>query len=87
MHMPKCALNDIVKRALDVAGLSAVLEPFGLNMGNDRRPNGMTVFLLHVVPARFETTRLSMLSAMTMIVSALSPSHTPGQLNEPCLPA
>lgn len=76
MHMPKCALNDIVKRALDVAGLSAVLEPFGLNMGNDRRPNGMTVFLLHVVPARFETTRLSMLSAMTDCECSLAITHT-----------
>ena len=38
------ALNDIIKRALSSAGFNAVLEPFGLNRGDGKRPDGMTVF-------------------------------------------
>ena len=38
------ALNDIIKRALSSAGLNAVLEPVGLDRGDDKRPDGMTVF-------------------------------------------
>ena len=37
-------MNDIIKRALVVAGLPSILEPAGLDRGDGRRPDGMTVF-------------------------------------------
>ena len=38
------ALNDIIKRALSSAGFNAVFEPVGLDRGDGKRPDGMTVF-------------------------------------------
>ena len=38
------ALNDILKRALDAAGFHSILEPVGLDRGDGKRPDGMTVF-------------------------------------------
>ena len=38
------ALNDVVKRALATAGIPSNLEPPGLDRGDGRRPDGMTVF-------------------------------------------
>ena len=38
------ALNDIIKRALSSARFSAVLEPVGLDRGDGKRHDGMTVF-------------------------------------------
>ena len=38
------ALNDLIYRALAAAGLSAILEPRGLDRGDGRRPDGVTVF-------------------------------------------
>ena len=40
-HFP---LNDIIKRALSSAGFNAVLEPVGFDRGDEKRPDGMTVF-------------------------------------------
>ena len=37
-------LNDIVKRSLEVAGMPAWMEPAGLDRGDGRRPDGITVF-------------------------------------------
>jgi hypothetical protein len=38
------ALNDVIKRALHSAGLPSVLEPTGLDRGDGKRPDGMTIF-------------------------------------------
>ena len=38
------ALNDVVFRALGAAGVVAVLEPRGLDSGDGRRPDGITIF-------------------------------------------
>ena len=38
------ALNDNIKRAMSSAGFNAVLEPVGLDRGDGKRPDGMTVF-------------------------------------------
>ena len=38
------ALNDVIKRALSTAGIPSNLEPPGLDRGDGRRPDGMTVF-------------------------------------------
>ena len=37
-------MNDIIKRALSSAGFNAVLKPVGLDRGDDKCPDGMTVF-------------------------------------------
>lgn len=39
-----CAINDIVKRALDLAGFSSLLQPFGLDRGEGKRPDDITTF-------------------------------------------
>ena len=38
------ALNDIVKRSLQSAGIPSVLEPVGVDRGDSMRPDGITVF-------------------------------------------
>ena len=38
------ALNDIIKRALDAAGFPFQLEPVGLDRGEGKRPDGITLF-------------------------------------------
>ena len=44
-RLPRHAnLNDVVKRALAVAGVPSWLEPLGLDRGDGRRPDGLTVF-------------------------------------------
>ena len=40
------AMNDVIKRALQKAGLPSVLEPPGLDRGDGSRPDGITVFPL-----------------------------------------
>ena len=44
-RLPRHAnLNDVVKRALTSAGIPAWLEPVGLDRGDGRRPDGVTVY-------------------------------------------
>ena len=43
-HPRHAALNDVVKRALQRAGLPSVLEPPGLDRGDGSRPDAITVF-------------------------------------------
>ena len=38
------ALNDIVRRALLAAGVPALLEPRGIDRGDGKRPDGMTIY-------------------------------------------
>ena len=38
------AVNNIIKRSLDAAGLHSILEPVGLHRGDGRRPDGVTLF-------------------------------------------
>ena len=38
------AQNDLIKRALDKAGFSSQLEPLGLDRGNGKRPDGISIF-------------------------------------------
>lgn len=37
-------LNDVVRRSLASAGFPAILEPVGLDRGDGKRPDGLTVF-------------------------------------------
>ena len=44
-RMPRhYALNDIICRALKTAGIPSVLEPTGLDRGDGKRPDGITIF-------------------------------------------
>ena len=43
-HPRHAALNDVVKRGLQRAGLPSVLEPPGLDRGDGKRPDGITVY-------------------------------------------
>lgn len=38
------ALNDIVRRGLTSAGIPSILEPVGLDRGDGKRPDGITIF-------------------------------------------
>ena len=38
------ALNDVVKRGLEAAGFPSQLEPVGLDRGDGKRPDGITMF-------------------------------------------
>ena len=37
------ALNDVIKRSLKAAGIHSWLEPVGLDRGDGKRPDGLTV--------------------------------------------
>ena len=39
------ALNDVVRRGLSAAGMPSMLEPSGLDRGDGKRPDGITVYL------------------------------------------
>jgi len=43
-HPRHAALNDVVRRALQKAGLPSTLEPTGMDRGDGRRPDGITVY-------------------------------------------
>ena len=43
-HPRHAAINDIICRALKSAGIPSVLEPVGLNRGDGKRPDGITIF-------------------------------------------
>ena len=43
-HARHSNLNDVLRRALCGAGLESVLEPAGLDRGDGRRPDGLTLF-------------------------------------------
>ena len=39
-----CALNDLIKRVLNKPGFPSQLEPVGLDRGDGKRPDGLTIF-------------------------------------------
>jgi len=43
-HPRHAALNNVIKRALESAGIPSVLEPLGVDRGDGKRPDGITVF-------------------------------------------
>ena len=43
-HPRHAALNDVIKRALQTAGIPSVLEPLGVDRGDGKRPDGLTIF-------------------------------------------
>ena len=43
-HPRHTALNDVIKRSLQTAGVPSLLEPTGIDRGDGKRPDGMTIF-------------------------------------------
>ena len=43
-HPRHAALNDVVRRALQSAGIPSILEPVGIDRGDGKRPDGVSVF-------------------------------------------
>jgi len=43
-HPRHTAINDVVKRALQSAGIPSILEPVGVDRGDGKRPDGITIF-------------------------------------------
>ena len=43
-HPRHAAINDIICRSLKAAGVPSILEPVGINRGDGKRPDGITLF-------------------------------------------
>ena len=43
-HPRHTALNDVIKRSLQTVGVPSLLEPTGIDRGDGKRPDGMTIF-------------------------------------------
>ena len=43
-HPRHSAINDVIRRALQSAGIPSVLEPVGVDRGDGKRPDGISVF-------------------------------------------
>ena len=70
------ALNDIVKRALVAAGIPSHLEPRGLDRGDGRQPDGVTVFpYRHGKPLTWDATCTDTFAATNVNQCALQAGH------------
>ena len=70
------ALNDVIKRALTTAGIPSNLEPPGLDRGDGRRPDGMTVFPFKLgKPLVWDATCSDTFAATNIAHTALQPAH------------
>ena len=47
-HPRHAALNDVVRRALKSAGIPSILEPVGIDRGDGKRPDGISMFLFRM---------------------------------------
>ena len=67
-------LNDVVKRALASAGLPSVLEPQGLDRGDGKRPDGLTLFPYKQGKAlAWDSTCVDTFSKTSVVRAALDP--------------
>ena len=74
-RLPRHAnLNDVVKRALAAAGVPSWLEPVGLDRGDGKRPDGMTVFPYHRGKCLlWDATCVDTFCASSTVASAVDP--------------
>ena len=76
-RLPRHAgLNDIIKRSLNTAGIPSVWEPPGLDRGDRRRPDGMSVFPFKNDKALvWDATCADTFAATNINNCALDPAH------------
>ena len=74
-RLPRHAnLNDVVKRALAAAGIPSWLEPVGLDRGDGRRPDGVTIFPYHQGKClTWDATCVDTFSSTAVVDSAITP--------------
>ena len=82
-HPRHASLNDIVKRALTTAGIPCNLEPPGLDRGDGRRPDGMTVFAYrNGMPLVWDATCVDTFAASYVVQCAVNPAHAANQAEQ-----
>ena len=82
-HPRHASLNDIVKRALTTAGIPCNLEPPGLDRGDGRRPDGMTVFAYrNGMPLVWDATCVDTFAATHVVHCAVNPAHAANQAEQ-----
>ena len=74
-RLPRHAnINDVVKRGLAAAGIPSWLEPVGLDRGDGRRPDGVTVFPFREGKClAWDATCVDTFSASSLINAAITP--------------
>ena len=66
--------NDVVKRSLTSAGLPSILEPLGLDRGDGKRPDGLTLFPFKRGKAlAWDATCVDTFASSSLIKSAIEP--------------
>ena len=77
------ALNDVIKRGLDSAGVPSILEPVGLDRGDGKRPDGITVFPFAAGKSLiWDATCSDTFSGGNMLASAVSPGSAAKQAED-----
>ena len=78
-HPRHAALNDVIRRALQSAGLPTVLEPLGVDRGDGKRPDGITVFpFSNGRSLCWDATCVDTFAESWVINSAMSAGHAAG---------
>ena len=82
-HPRHAHLNDVVRRSLSSAGFPAVLEPVGLDRGDGRRPDGLTVFPFREGKClTWDVTCVDTFADTALVQSALGPGAAARQAEE-----
>ena len=75
-HPRHSAMNDIIFRALQSAGIASSLEPVGLNRGDGKRPDGITTFAFsHGKPLCWDATCVNTYGEGSVNHTALEVGH------------
>ena len=82
-HPRHTALNDVIRRALDSAGIPSILEPEGLDRGDGKRPDGITVFpYLRGRSLIWDATCTDTFSSSMLVNSAVNPGSAANAAEE-----
>ena len=82
-HPRHAHLNDVIRRSISSAGFPAVLGPAGLDRGDGRRPDGLTVFPFREGKClTWDVTCVDTFADTTVVKSALEPGTAARQAEE-----
>ena len=82
-HPRHAHLNDVVRRSLASAGFPAATEPVGLDRGDGRRPDGLTVFPFREGKClTWDATCVDTFADSVLVQSALEPGAAARQAEE-----